>query len=359
MKKLKTVIIGYGRSGRDIQTVTLNLLPDLYEIVGYVETDAQRREMIKRETNKPVYADHIQLFSRNDIDLVINTSFSQFHVPISIDLLKNNFNVVCEKPVARNRAELQTVFDTAKATGRKYFAFQQARFGAAFLKLQEIIASGILGRIVEISLRFEMFSRRWDWQTVHENIGGVLNNNGSHNVDMALILMDFPQNVEVFACMDRANFSGNAEDYAKVILRAPGAPVLDLVNTHCNAFPSQLYMVQGTCGTLKGGLNWLEWKFYKPEEASPLKIETRALRNEKGEPVYCSESLKFYEDSWKINTDGNIAEVNEGLVYYRAVYTSLTNNEEFPIKNDQLMLLLKVIEEAYAQNRKLFAVPLI
>ena len=354
MKKLKTAIIGYGRSGRNIQTRALTHLPDLYDIDIYVEADAQRQEMVKKEMNKPVLAAYTELYGRNDIDLVINASFSQDHARISRDLLKRGFNVVCEKPVARDTKELQTVLDAAKESGKKYFGFQQAGFGEAFLKLREIIASGVLGRIVEVSLRYEKLARRWDWQTVHENIGGVFHNIGSHNVNMALILMGFPKDIEVFACMDRAIFSGNAEDYAKVILRAPGAPVIDLIQTHSNAYPTQLYAVQGTNGTLIGDLKWLTWKYFKPEEIQPVKVDAAPIRNEKGEPAYCSEPLKFYEESWKADENNNQAEEREGLVFYRAVHASLTNNEEFPIKNEHLMLQMKVMEAAYDQNKKLF-----
>ena len=54
MKKLKAAIIGYGRSGRDIHTKLLKELPELFEIVCYVDGDTQRQEMIKNEMKLPV-----------------------------------------------------------------------------------------------------------------------------------------------------------------------------------------------------------------------------------------------------------------------------------------------------------------
>jgi predicted dehydrogenase len=355
MKKLKLAIIGYGRSGRNIHTKILKHLPDLYEIAYYVDEDPQRREMIKQEMNVPALADYTELSGIKDIDIVINASYSQDHVRISKDLMKRGFNVVSEKPVAKDRQEFQTVLDTAKETGMKYFAFQQARFAAFFTKLQEIIASGVLGKIVEITMRYEKLARRWDWQTIHENTAGVLLNNGSHNIDMALILMGFPKEIEVFAFMDRANFAGNAEDYARVIMRAPGVPLVNIENSHCNAYTTDILHVQGSNGTLKGDTHNLVWKFFKTEESPPLKLETKTLHNEKGEPIYCTETLKFYEESWKADTgEGNTNEVNEGLTYYRALYDSLVKMAEFPVKPEHLMLQMQVIEKAFAQNKDLF-----
>jgi predicted dehydrogenase len=39
MKAIRTAIVGYGRSGRNIHTHLLRQLPDLYQIVAYVESD--------------------------------------------------------------------------------------------------------------------------------------------------------------------------------------------------------------------------------------------------------------------------------------------------------------------------------
>ena len=359
MKKLKLAIIGYGRSGRNIHTKLLKQLPELFEIVSYVEGDAERQEMIKQEMDKPVYPEYSALFGRSDeIDLVINASFSQDHARISKDLMKNGFNVVCEKPVARNVAEFQTVLDTARESGRRYYAFQQYRFSPGFNKIMEIMASGILGRIIAVNIREDRFARRWDWQTVHENTAGVLLNNGPHYVDFALAFMGFPQDVKVTAIMDRANYAGNAEDYAKLILQAPGSPLIDLELTASNAYPSKQFLVQGTQGTLSGSSTSLSWKYFKPSELTPLKLDTRPLRNEKGEPVYCSEKLPLHEENWSVDAGDRAPNeydfTERGLAYYRNLYDNITGDAEFAIKNEQLLLQMKVMEAAHTQNKELF-----
>ena len=358
MKKIRTAVIGYGRSGRNIHTDLLKQLPDLFEIAMYVDGDAERQEMIKREMNVPVYPEHSALFGKKDIELVVNASFSKDHVRISNDLLNHGFNVVCEKPVARDAAEFATVLDTAKKTGKKFYAFQQYRFTPGFLKIQEIINSGIIGRVVAMNIFCDGFDRRWDWQTIHEDAAGVLLNKGPHYVDWALCFMGFPANIEVFAGFDRANYAGNGESYAKLVLRAPGAPLADLQFSAFNAYASGTFLIHGTQGTIKGSETSLSWKYFKPSEAAPLKLETRPLRDEKGIPVYCKEKLNFYEESWTAD-HGSLTpqrfEFNEkGLTYYRKLYANLVNGAEFEIKNEQVLLQMKVMGEAHAQNRRLF-----
>ncbi|MCL2479800.1 MAG: hypothetical protein FWF22_09875, partial [Treponema sp.] len=146
--------------------------------------------------------------------------------------------------------------------------------------------------------------------------------------------------------------------YAKLILRAPGAPLVDIEHTASNAFPTQLYLVQGVNGTLKGNGTSLIWKYFKPSETPPLQLDTRPLRNENGEPVYCSEQLKIYEDKWNADTGnlkpGDYDEMEQGLGYYRALHTSFINGNDFPVKNKQIMLQMIIMGEAYTQNSNLF-----
>ena len=359
MKKLRVAIIGYGRSGRNIHTKLLKQMPELFEIAMYVDGDAERREMIKQEMNLPVYPDYTDLFNQSGIDLVVNSTFSKDHARISRDLLKHGFNVLCEKPAAKDAEEFQTVLDTVRETGRKFYVFQQYRYTPGFVKIQEIIASGVLGRVVAINIQNDGFDRRWDWQTIHEYSAGVLLNKGPHYLDWALALMGFPSDVEVFACFDHANYAGNGEDYAKLILRAPGAPVADLQFSACNAFPFEPFLIHGTQGTLKGSETSLTWKYFKPAEAVPLELETSPLRNEKGEPIYCREKLNIHEESWKVDSGTMTPQQYEfnvkGMTYYRGLHANFSGGADFDVKNEQVLLQMKVIGAAHAQNRKLFA----
>ncbi|MBQ2955949.1 MAG: Gfo/Idh/MocA family oxidoreductase [Clostridia bacterium] len=354
MKKLNVAIVGYGRSGRNIHTHLLDLpeLADKYNIVAYADADAQRREMIKAERGVPVYEDYKGFAEMKDqIDFVINASFSHHHASISKELMKMGFDVLSEKPAARDEEEFDTVLAVMKETGRRYFVFQQYRFSPSYVKINEIIGSGILGRIVQVTLNYDGFARRWDWQTVHGFTAGSLLNTGPHPVDHALAIMGFPQDVRVFAVMDTAHTYGDGEDYVKMILTAPGKPTVDIEISSCNAFAPKTFCVQGTRGTLYGDTGRLEWKYYLDEENPPQKLITEPLRNEKGEPVYCSEKLKFH--TGEFISEGSEFD-NKGVGFYKAFYETFVNGAPFEIRLDQIKLQMRVMGEAHAQNARLF-----
>lgn len=354
MKKIRVAIIGYGRSGRNIHHKLLKQLPELYEIVAIVDEDSQRQQMIKAENGFDALDDYTDIFQLDDIDLIVNASFSHQHQPISLDCLEHGYNVLSEKPAATNTADFAKLVEAAEKRGCRYQVFQQYRFGAAFCKIQEAIASGVLGRIVHIGMNYSGFARRWDWQTIHDFAAGSLLNTGPHPVDHTLTLMGFPQDVQVFCAMDRAMTSGTGEDYVKLILKAPQAPVGDIELASCNAFSEDTYLIQGTQGTLKGTNKHLDWKYYIPENEPERPVTSIPLRNENGEPIYCHEKLTIHEASWNAN-DLEADDFNyKGLAFYRGFYKMLVENAPFEVENSHIMLQMKVMEEAHKQNADLF-----
>ncbi|MDW7658724.1 MAG: Gfo/Idh/MocA family oxidoreductase, partial [Bacillota bacterium] len=172
MSVIKLAILGQGRSGRDIHAANLMLLKDLFQVVAIVDPLPDRRERAAGEFGCETFADYRDLVGRTDIDLVVNATPSHLHVPITIDLLNHGFNVLVEKPMARHVAEVDAMVEAAKKAGRTLAVFQQSRYAPYFLKVREIIDSGDLGRIVQISIAFSGYARRWDWQCLQEYNGG-------------------------------------------------------------------------------------------------------------------------------------------------------------------------------------------
>ena len=354
MKKIRVALIGYGRSGRNIHHHLLTQLPDKFEIVAYVDQDAERRDMIKAENGIEALKDYHELFGRDDIDLVINASFSFDHARISCDLLSNGFDVLSEKPAGKDVDEFASVLRAAREHGRRYFVFQQYRFAPAYRKLREIVESGKLGRIVQFTFNFDGFARRWDWQTVHAFTAGSLHNTGPHPMDWSLDMMGFPPEVEVFCAMDCAHTFGDGEDYVKMLLRAPGAPIGEIEISSAFGYKKDTYQVHGTRGCLTGTDKGLKWKYYVDEEAPEQCLVTRPLRTPECVPIYCREDLPMHEEEW--TPDEREADVNnaKGLSYYNALYETLTEGKPFLIENEQIMLQMKVTQEAYRQNAELF-----
>jgi scyllo-inositol 2-dehydrogenase (NADP+) len=349
MKKLRVAIIGQGRSGRDIHGKHFLVDTGRFQVVAVVDALEERRARAKQEYGCDVYADYTGLFDRRDIDFVVNSSFSHQHAPIALDLLEHDFNVLVEKPAAGSPEELQTMIDAAKERHRMLAIFQQSRFAPYFEKVQQVVASGVLGRLVQINIAFNGFNRRWDWQCCQEYNGGNLFNTGPHPLDQALQLLDYTDGLpNVFCRMDRANTFGDAEDYVKLILTAPDRPLIDLEISSCDAYPSYTYKIQGTRGGLNGSMTRIDWRYYNKTDAPARQLIRQPLATAEGLPMYCEEKLSWTEDSWEIQVPSTFTYAARRL--YDTVYDHLTSGTPLVITPEQVQQQLAVIVECHSQN---------
>ena len=147
------------------------------------------------------------------------------------------------------------LMEAAAKSGKMYNVFQQSRFAPYFRKIREIIESGVLGRIIEIDIQCNAFSRRYDWQTLQSFNAGSLFNTGPHPLDQALSLLDMYDGMPNVLCkMDCVNTYGDANDYCKLILTAPNKPLVCLDVSSCDAYPVLTYKVMAQYGGIKASL---------------------------------------------------------------------------------------------------------
>lgn len=345
-EKLRVGIIGQGRSGLLIHAHALRLVPDLYTIAAVADPLPDRCAHAEKNLGCPAYPDYRRLFAHDNIDLIINASPSHLHVPITLESLAAGFNTLCEKPLARRAADADRLIAAARDSGRLLAIYQQSRFAPYFLKVKEVIASGVLGRIVMIKIAFNNFARRYDWQTLQEFDGGNLLNTGPHPLDQALNLMN-PGRVPAITClMDRVNTLGDAEDHVKLIMSAEGKPVIDLEISSCCAYPLYTYQVYGAFGGLTGNTEQVSWKYYRPGEAPPLELVREPLPG----PSYCRNELTWHEESWSASGADKDLFDSMALKFYRNLHEALTAGKPLAIPPEDVRLQIAVIEECHRQN---------
>ncbi len=347
-KILQVAIIGQGRSGRDIHGAYFKSEANThYRVAAVVDELPERRERAAREYGCDVYENYRQLYGRTDIDLVINSTFSYQHADVTIDLLEHGFHVICEKPFAPSyQAGCRAVL-AARRAGKMLNVFQQSRFAPYYARIKEILASGVLGRVVQDTISFSGFARRWDWQTSMAYAGGGVRNTGPHPLDQALDMMGFPQDVTVFSRLDRVNTFGDADDYAKIILTAPGRPVLDVEISSCNAYAPWLHVISCANGCLRANHTRIEYKYFDPAAAPAQRQILAPLQTAEGLPAYCGEQLPWVEKQEEIS--GSVFDVGTEK-YYQMIYDHLTAGVPMTVTPEQVLCQLKVIDLIHAQN---------
>jgi scyllo-inositol 2-dehydrogenase (NADP+) len=349
MKALNVAILGQGRSGRDIHGAYLCTAPERFKIIAIADPLEDRRRRSVEEYGCEVFSDYHDLMGRDDLDLVVNSTPSHLHVPVTREFLDAGFNVLCEKPLARRAAEVDELIAASERSGKVLAIFQQSRYTPSFLKVQEVIASGVLGRIVQINMAWNHFGRRWDWQTLQKFNGGSLLNTGPHPLDQALQL--FGEGMpEVFCRMDRANTYGDAEDHVKLVLSGDGHPTIDLEISSCAAYPTSAYNIYGTQGGLRAVEKGLEWKYFKPEEAPPQHLIEEPICKPDGQPAYCTEKLTWHTESWAPGAEPSEVPTSPVARLYHMLYNTITTGAPLEITPQQVRRQIAVIEECQRQN---------
>ena len=350
MKDTRIAIIGQGRSGRDIHGAFFRgEANEFYDVAYVVEKDPARRDLALLEyPGCEVFEDYTELFGKKDIDIVVNASYSEMHYSITKDLLLHGFNVLVEKPFARNRYECGDLMKTAKEKGVLLAVFQQSFYAPYYIFAKELVESGKLGRIEQIDIKYNGFSRRWDWQTLQYKVAGNVYNTCPHPIGLALGFLDFDEKAELaFSRLAVTHTEGDAEDYSKLIITAPGKLLVDIETNCLDAYPQTLMKIYGSKGTFKCNLNSYEMKYVVDGENPPRPVVFESLKDENGMPAYCSEKLNFHEESGEFAGTSFNAAVK---AFYEMLHNSLKTGAPLEITPEMAARVIGIIEKAHADN---------
>ncbi|MBQ3490766.1 MAG: Gfo/Idh/MocA family oxidoreductase [Clostridia bacterium] len=350
MKKLNLAIIGQGRSGKNIHGKYYRSEDNCYYDVKYVvDADEFRRDVaLKIYPGCKVFADYRELFACDDIDLVVNSTYSEMHYAITKDLLLHGKNVLVEKPFARSRYECDELIKIANEKNLTLAVFQQTFLAPFYTFAYDLAKSGKLGEIKQINVRYNGFSRRWDWQTLQKKCAGGVYNTGPHPIGIGLGLLDFDKNAKViYSKLDTALTSGDSDDYAKILITAPNKPVVDIEITNIDAYSNYNLKILGTKGTFKATPEAYEMTYIKDGENPERPVIETFLQNEAGNPVYCSEKLIKHQENESFN--GTAFDVGTAKLYEQ-IYYKITEGKTMTVTPEMAAAVISVIETVHAAN---------
>lgn len=351
MKKLNLAIIGQGRSGKDIHgSYYLSSANTYYNVKYVVEADEERREISKkRYEGCQVFESYKQLFDKKDVDIVVNASYSHMHFDITKDLLEHGFNVLVEKPFCRNVFECETLINLAQKNNLLLAVFQQTFFAPFYNYAKELMDSGKFGKVEQISIRYNCFKRRWDWQTLQKMLGGNIYNTGPHPIGMALGFLNFDPNAKVVysKLSNTAMSSGDADDYAKIIITAPNAPIVDLEINNTDAFSDYNVKIQGSKGVFKTTTQNYKMKYVIDGENPPQPYKETFLAGENSKPLYCSEKFITHDEEGEY--EGTAFDAGTAK-FYEDMYGALINKQQLKYPASTVKLIIGVIEKVHADN---------
>lgn len=196
------------------------------------------------------FTDYMDIVNNDDINVVTVAIPDQQHKKVSCDLLRAGKNVLCEKPLALTREDIEEIIKTADESGAKFMVGQICRFTPAFEKAKEIIESGTIGEVyfAESEYAHDYMKLCDTWRADpdrHGVIGG-----GCHAIDLLRWLVGDPK--EVFAYGTHKLLPQVAYDDATIAIMKFDENVAGkvFVSTGCKRDYTMRTVIYGTKGTL-------------------------------------------------------------------------------------------------------------
>ena len=135
------------------------------------------------------YADYREMLDRERLDFVDVCSWHRQHAEMVIAAAARQPKaIICQKPMAVDLGEADAMLTACERNGVKLMIAYQRPHHATWLKARELIRQGVIGRVLQVQL----------------DAGGNLLNTNSHNIRLALFLMDEPQVEWVMGAVERA-----------------------------------------------------------------------------------------------------------------------------------------------------------
>jgi predicted dehydrogenase len=292
----------------------MSQLPDKYTVTAVANRAEDRRREAVDRLGCRAYQDFAAFAEADDVDLVVVATPSHLHAEHAVAALANGKHVLVEKPFTTSLREAEEVIAAAERHQRLAMASQNLRYTADFLKVREVLDSGVLGELLQVSVRRHAFRRRWDWQTLRAYGGGIISNDASHVVDQLLALLG-ERDPSVFCAGRQAPLSlGDAEDHVKIVLTAPEWPLVDVELSSACAYPQDQWLICGAYGSLTGGPAGIRWRYVDPQrlqhrEVSELPTPDRSYNAETlqwvereaafPDETYGTSHVRLYEDIYQ------------------------------------------------------------
>ena len=199
-KPIQAILIGAGQRGGHAYGDYALTHPDEIQFVAVAEPDPERRAQFATRHQIPAEGQfedwHPLLAQPQWGQAALICTQDQMHTEPTVAALEGGYDVLLEKPMATTLAECQQLVQTAEQANRQLHICHVLRYTTHFSRLREVIQSGVLGQIVNVSHRENVSY----WHMAHSFVRGNWRNTAEsspmilakccHDLDVLIWLLD-------------------------------------------------------------------------------------------------------------------------------------------------------------------------
>lgn len=162
-----------------------------YVLAGGADVSPDVRERFTAKYGCPSYASVEEMCRSDDVNAVWISTPNTFHAEHVVTAARHGKHVICEKPMAVTLAECDRMLRACEANGVKYLQGHSKIYGAPIRAMRDVIRSGRLGRVVQISaMNYNDWLQRPRLAPELDTTkgGGIVYRQGPHLVDVVRFL---------------------------------------------------------------------------------------------------------------------------------------------------------------------------
>ncbi|MDR2419628.1 MAG: Gfo/Idh/MocA family oxidoreductase [Treponema sp.] len=341
----KMAIIGFGgMAGYHHDNITKHFpeleVSGIYDIRPEAAANAQKKGLKAYDSPEQIYAD-------KSIELVLVATPNDMHKPYAIACLESGKNVICEKPVTLNSAELEAIIAAAEKVGKFFTVHQNRRWDRDFLIAKKIFADGILSKPYVIESRVQG-SRGgiFGWRGWKQNGGGMVLDWGVHLIDQMLDF--FPQKVIGVSAVLHKVFAPEVDDNFTASFRFEDG-LNYIVNVAMNSFIVQpRWHISAEDGTALIE-NWeCAGRIVKLADSKSLEWSEDIVYTAAGPTRSMAPRPK--ETTLELPLPTNV--VGVWLDYYKNIVACLDGQATPIVKTGQALRVMKLIDLVFLSDKK-------
>ncbi|GGY49154.1 oxidoreductase [Pseudoduganella albidiflava] len=274
------------------------------------------------------------------IALVVVCTPNASHYALAKAALQAGKHVVVDKPFVLSSAEGDELAALARDRGLHLAVYQNRRWDGDFLTLRRTLESGELGAVHTYRAHFDRYAPQVKarWKEQAQPGAGVLWDLGSHLIDQALQLFGKPHAVTAHLSTQRDG--AQVEDAFELVLDHGGTKAV----LHAGALvraPGPRYQVHGTLGSfVKAGID--------PQEDA-LKAGQRP-----GDAGWGHDAPANFATITRADGSRHAVETLPGAyqAFYQGMYHAIAEGGEVPVKAEEAVDVIRVIEHALRSHRE-------
>ncbi len=207
MESVKIGIIGIGNRGTEIAQHICRGATEGLSLTAVADINPQRLDWAKENLpDVERYADGMALITSGKVDAVVVAVPHYDHPYLSIEALKRDIHVMCEKPAGVYTKAVREAIEYAKNSTATFAIMFNQRANCVYRKMREIVASGEMGEIRRTCwintewFRSQSYYDSGSWRATWAGEGGgVLLNQCPHQLDLWQWICGMPVRVRAFA----------------------------------------------------------------------------------------------------------------------------------------------------------------